>query len=467
MSSWLHAPLSRIRYAAWGLVLSALKIATDFAIATRFDRPYSVLFYVSPIDAPLLHPDASLPYWRTLALTTTPFVAIGIALTVRRLRDAAMSPWFALLFFVPFANLLFFATMALAPSRTEPAPKPMPAQAPYRAPGLPLGIPVPPLLPKYPKLTAAAFGMVVGLGGYAFSVEGLRHYGLALAVGLPTIAGFTTGVSYARLAPDGRMRDALTAAAISITLMMAATIAFAIEGLGCFFMFFPLLALPGFFGAFVGFGAGQALPPRHADATLGASMLSFFALLGAERMSPLEPLAPEPVVSTIEIDAPPGRVWPLLPAMAELPPPEEWIFRRAGIAYPLRAAMIGQGVGATRVCDFTTGTVKETIDRWEPARALGFTIDAQPDPMRELTLYEGIRQPHLDGAVRNVRGELLLEPLSDGRSRVTAKSWYRVSLAPEPYWRAWSDVAIRAIHRRVLTAVKGRAEEMQLPLAGR
>jgi hypothetical protein len=153
--------------------------------------------------------------------------------------------------------------------------------------------------------------------------------------------------------------------------------------------------------------------------------------------------------------------------MAELPPPDEWIFRRAGIAYPLRATMIGQGVGATRVCDFTTGTVKETIDRWEPGRAVGFTVDAQPDPMRELTLYEGIRQPHLDGAVRNVRGELLVEPLSEGRSRVTAKSWYRVSLAPEVYWRAWSDAAIRAIHRRVLVAVKGRVEEIQVPLARR
>jgi hypothetical protein len=117
------------------------------------------------------------------------------------------------------------------------------------------------------------------------------------------------------------------------------------------------------------------------------------------------------------------------------------------------------------VCEFTTGTVLETIDRWEPGRALGFTIDKQPDPMRELTLYDGIRQPHLDGAVQNVRGELVITPLPGGGSRLTAMSWYRVSLAPERYWRVWSDIAIRAIHRRVLTAVKARAHESQAPLA--
>jgi hypothetical protein len=127
--------------------------------------------------------------------------------------------------------------------------------------------------------------------------------------------------------------------------------------------------------------------------------------------------------------------------------------------------MAGEGLGASRICEFTTGPVHETIDRWEPGRALGFTIDAQPDPMRELTLYQGLRQPHLDGAVRNLRGELVIEPLADGRSRVVAKSWYEVRLAPERYWRVWSDVAIRAIHRRVLSAVKARAEQAQAPVA--
>jgi hypothetical protein len=101
---------------------------------------------------------------------------------------------------------------------------------------------------------------------------------------------------------------------------------------------------------------------------------------------------------------------------------------------------------------------------WRPGRALGFTIDEQPDPMRELTLYHTFRQPHLDGYVRNVRGELLLEALPGGRTRVTGRSFYRVRLSPESYWRLWSDLYIHKIHLRVLRVVKARAEAPAAPL---
>src|ERR1700722_2513988 len=117
MDRWIARPLSGLRYAAVGSALAVVKIAVDYAIARAYGHPYSVLFYVSPIDAPLLHPSADRAYFVALALAAAPFVALGVALTARRLVDAAMSPVFALLFFVPFANLLFFLTMALILSR--------------------------------------------------------------------------------------------------------------------------------------------------------------------------------------------------------------------------------------------------------------------------------------------------------------------------------------------------------------
>jgi hypothetical protein len=172
----------------------------------------------------------------------------------------------------------------------------------------------------------------------------------------------------------------------------------------------------------------------------------------------MPPLVPAPVETSIEIDAPPSRVWPLLPSMAEMPPPEDWAFRYADIAYPVRATLEGTGLGAQRTCDFNTGPALETVDRWIPGHALGFTIDAQPDPMRELTLYHTVRQPHLDGYVRNRRGELSLEELPGGRTRLTGRSWYEVRIAPETYWRLWSDMFIHKIHMRVLEVVKQRAE---------
>jgi uncharacterized membrane protein YhaH (DUF805 family) len=454
---WFSEPLSGLRYACIGAALGAVKIAIDFGVSRAFGRPYSVLFYVDPVDAPLLHMRQEPLYWWTLALVAVPFVAVGIALTVRRLRDAAMSPWFALLFFVPFANLLFFLTMALVPTRVRAYVLDLPAAGAYREAGAPVVVPAGPTR-RYPKLTAGAFGSVVGLGAIALSVEGLREYGLPLMLGVPTIAGFVTGAFYVRLEPQGRLRGAMAASLFSILLTFGLLVVFAIEGLGCLIMCLPLFVLPGFLGAALGFVAGQALPPRPLEAAVVGSVLLFFVLLGVEKVSPLPPLAPPPLATSVEIDAPADRVWSLLPSLARMPEPSDWAFRYAGIAYPLHTEMEGEGVGARRRCEFLTGTALETVDEWEPGRALGFTIDEQPDPMRELTLYHTVRQPHLDGYVRNLRGELVVEPLAGGRSRLTGKSWYTVRLAPERYWRLWADLFIRKTHLRVLEAVKEQAE---------
>jgi uncharacterized protein YndB with AHSA1/START domain len=272
------------------------------------------------------------------------------------------------------------------------------------------------------------------------------------------ISGFATGAFYARLDPRGSFRGAAAASAIVGALSLGITIAFALEGLGCLVMFLPLFLAPVFLGSFIGFSAARALPPRRTDGAIAMSMLSFFVLLAAERATPLPPLEPQPVETSIEIDAPAARVWALLPSMEEMPEPGDWVFRYGGIAYPLRATLQGEGLGARRTCEFTTGPALETIDRWEPGHLLGFTIDAQPDPMRERTIYRTVRQPHLDGYVRNVRGELSVESLPDGRTRLTGRSWYRVRIAPETYWRLWSDLFIHRIHGRVLEVVKARAE---------
>jgi hypothetical protein len=348
--------------------------------------------------------------------------------------------------------------MALVPSRPRPLPVVMPPEAPYREPGAPVASPPLPPMRRYPKLLAAVFGTVVLLGAMAISVGLLRSYGVALLLGAPMISGFATGAFYARLDPGAPFRGAAVATTAVVALTMALTIVTALEGLGCFVMFLPLLCLPIFVGSLIGFTAGSALPERRVAVPIAASMMLFFVLLGLERVSPLPALSPAPVETSIEIDAPSARVWSLLPSMAEMPPPEDWVFRRVGIAYPVRATLNGEGLGAKRTCDFTTGPALETIDVWSPGHVLGFTIDAQPDPMRELTLYDTVRQPHLDGYVRNLRGELSVEELPGGRTRLTGRSWYEVRIAPETYWRLWSDLFIHKIHARVLGVVKSRAE---------
>jgi uncharacterized membrane protein YhaH (DUF805 family) len=103
----LTRPLARMPFLLLGILLFAMKTAIDYAVSRSFGHAYSVLFYVSPLDAPLFKLGEHPGYWLALWGVALPFIAIGCVLTLRRLRDAGLSPWYVALFFLPFANLLF------------------------------------------------------------------------------------------------------------------------------------------------------------------------------------------------------------------------------------------------------------------------------------------------------------------------------------------------------------------------
>src|SRR5207247_7940809 len=97
--------------------------------------------------------------------------------------------------------------------------------------------------------------------------------------------------------------------------------------------------------------------------------------------SPRQGAPSHEVVTAVAIDAPPAVVWRHVVTFPELPPPREWLFR-AGVAAPLRAQIEGTGVGATRYCDFTTGSFVEPMRVWEENRRLGLVIIGQARPHR-------------------------------------------------------------------------------------
>ena len=124
----------------------------------------------------------------------------------------------------------------------------------------------------------------------------------------------------------------------------------------------------------------------------------------------------------------------------------------------MRAVIDGEGVGALRRCEFSTGAFVEPITVWDAPRRLSFDVTDQPDPMRELSPYRALRPPHLDSAFRARRGEFRLAALPGGRTRLEGSTWYTLELAPGVYWRLWADVLVHAIHDRVLAHVKRLAE---------
>ncbi len=118
------------------------------------------------------------------------------------------------------------------------------------------------------------------------------------------------------------------------------------------------------------------------------------------------------VTTTIEIDAPPERVWPNVVAFSDLPAPPQWIYR-LGIVDPLRARI--SGVGAVRHCELSTGPFVEPITVWDEPKHLTFDVTSQPPSMTELSPYRSVKAPHLEGYMVSKSGEFRLAPLPNGR----------------------------------------------------
>ena len=444
MTLSLGKGLGRAAYFTVGVTLFAVKIALDIAVARAFARPYSLLYYISPSDAPLFRPAESPAYWLAMWAVALPFIAVGFVLTIRRLRDAGLSPWLALLFFAPFANILFFGFCALVPGKdTEVQPG-------DRRGG-------PPVRMTYARAAAAAgaVGAGVGLAAFALVVFPLRSYGAALFIGAPSIGGFVAGLLFARWHRP-LMVGAVLSAMLSLLIAGAVVIGFALEGLICLAMALPLVVFGSIMGAAIGCLLERSKRDRGMAPTASALMLLPLTL-AMENVNPLPASEFLPVESSIVVNAPAETVWHHVITFPPLGPPSEWIFR-AGVASPMGAVIDGEGVGAVRRCIFTTGAFVEPIETWDPPRELGFAVVSSPDPMREWTLWDGPRPPHLNGYLESTRGQFLLEALPDGRTRLVGRTWYRTNMAPEVYWRLWADSIIHAIHMRVLRHVAALSE---------
>jgi hypothetical protein len=449
LGEWLERPLGRGAYAALGCALFALKHNLDRVVATAvLGRPWHLFNYLVPPERGLglsALSEAETRFYLTFLWLALPFVAVGVLLTRARLRSAGWPQWLTVLFFLPAVNLVFFLVLSLVPAAAVPG-----EEGPPRSRFLDRVVP-------RDSLGSAALALAVtALVGTVSLLLGLRvfaTYGWGVFVALPFALGLTAALIQGYHRPRG-LGESLAVAAGSSLLLAIALLAVALEGLVCIVMAAPIFLALSLLGGLV----GHALQRRRATvshALLLAVAAASPLLMGAEGAAP----GPGPlfaVVTSVEVDAPPERVWRQVIAFSELPPPGGLMFR-AGVAYPVRATIEGEGIGAVRHCVFSTGPFVEPIDVWDAPRRLAFSVRAQPDPLQEWTPYRALRPAHLE-YLRSERGEFLLNPLPGGRTHLQGTTWYRHRIEPAVYWRLFSDPIIHAIHTRVLRHVKARAE---------
>lgn len=438
-------------YALVGVIGFAIKHNVDRFIASAFfHRPWSVFNYWAPLGKAMqlgaLSPDEAR-FCVAMVTAALPFIWVGVALTIKRLRSTRLPLWLVLLFFAPFINLVLFLLLSLLPARAEKPPV-------VEQDAQPLG-----LIPDHPVGSAAMVLLLTLLGGIAavqLSTRALSKYGWGLFVALPFCLGLASSLLYGYRRPR-TLGSCVCVAATATLLLGIALLAFAIEGVFCIAMAAPIGLGLAALGAFVGYVIQQCRWSKDETASM---LLALFVavplLMGAEAMSPLE--APLFAVRTsVDVDAVPERVWRRVVSFPELPAPQEWLFR-AGIAYPMRAEILGQGAGAIRHCIFSTGTFIEPIQVWDEPRLLRFAVVENPPPMQEWTPYATIHPPHLSGFLLSRQGQFLLTPLPGGRTRLEGTTWYRHNMWPASYWRLWSDFMMHRIHLRVLNHIKRLAE---------
>ena len=445
--------VDRGTYTLIGVLGFVLKHNLDRLVATLgFHRPWGIFNYWVPVRdvariTQLRGNEAA--FLGTLVALSLPFVWLGVALTMKRLRAVKLPLSLVALFFVPFLNLLFFLLLCLLPSRDsrQASGKPKPSYLAH-------------IIPKDP-LSSAAFSLFItvpiGFGMALLGARVLTNYGWGLFIALPFAVGFAAVVIYEFHEPQS-IGSSIGVACLATTLLGLALLALAFEGAFCLVMLIPLAMPLSIMGGVCAHGLLDWQRNRHdaASAFLGVLLVFVQGVQWAEHMIAAPPSV-YVVHTSIAVQAPPEKVWQQVVAFSKIPPPTEWLFR-AGIAYPMQATMIGSGVGAERHCVFSTGAFVEPIQIWDEPHQLKFSVTSNPAPMEEWTPYHHIEPPHLHGFLVSEGGQFLLTPLPNGGTRLEGTTWYQHGLWPTAYWRLWSDNIIHRIHLRVLRHIRDEVE---------
>jgi uncharacterized membrane protein YhaH (DUF805 family) len=447
--SW-QGRVGRARYLATGVILLAIKHNIDRVVAASYGYPWSVFNYwvfktPSGIEG-ITRNEAN--FYSELLIIALPFIWIGTVLTLRRLRDAGLPLWLVVLFFLPFLNLFLFLLLVILPSNqsTGTNADPFPARFSELIPKSEFGSAVLGIV-----VTAAVSVLLAALGA-----TGLGNYGWGVFVGIPFFLGLSSVLIYGFHEPRTLGR-CLGVATLSLAIVGLTLFGIAVEGLICLVMALPLAGALTLFGGFIGYLLQQRRQyPASSFSIVSIAIVLMPGFILLEQYSGETP-ALYAVRTSVIIKAQPETVWTHVVSFAELPPPNEKMFK-TGIAYPIRAEINGHGPGAVRHCVFSTGAFVEPITVWDEPRLLQFDVRSQPAAMEEMSLYSDLRPPHLENYLISKKGQFQLTALADGTTRLEGTTWYQNRFWPAVYWHFWSDYIIHRIHMRVLMHIKTLAE---------
>jgi len=305
-------------------------------------------------------------------------------------------------------------------------------------------------------LAAIVITVFISIPLFFLSTNIFEGYGLGLFIVAPLICGMISVLFYNR---NGKKNfgESISVSVLAGCISLLCFFVVGFEGIICIIMSAPVVMPSFWIGGILGFAISRKIDGGKSSDSLILLLLAFVPLfMGIESFN-LGKENERSVTTKVVISGSVEEIWKEVIEFSPISEPEEFLFR-IGIAYPIHAEIKGKGVGATRYCNFSTGSFVEPITHWEENKRLAFDVVEQPLPMTEVSPYVGIHPPHLDWAVLSHKGEFVLNDLGDGRVELIGTTWYHTVMAPEAYWGWICDEMIHMIHRRVLNHIQSTVE---------
>lgn len=290
---------------------------------------------------------------------------------------------------------------------------------------------------------ALAFGLL-----YAAIVVD-RPYGTVIFLASPFIQGASVSYTIKRANSSGSL-GSLGGAIVSCILLVWLLLLTAGEGAFCVLTAGPIWLICAVIGSFI----GKSL----AGAKYGAPVLFCvmpLMLIATIRVDQIDMPIDRFVETSIDIDASPEEIWPLLFNLSNLGEPDTWYFR-AGVACPMGTESNIES--NSRTCILTTGKMRETITLMRPCKAVRWRVDYTPKTMREWNPFGTPNPKHLTESFRVLEGGFEMQELSDGKTRLRGWTTYRSEVAPDIYWNLWNEMIVRGVQRRVMTEIAHQAQ---------
>ncbi|AZQ60768.1 hypothetical protein EI427_00640 [Flammeovirga pectinis] len=304
------------------------------------------------------------------------------------------------------------------------------------------------------KLKAVGVTSISTIFLLAFGIYFIESYGALVFIFSPFLMGFLPSYIILKSGEKIKKRALFFLSLQVLGVIILIILLIKMEGLICILMTSPLILIC----QWIGVGSAMMIMNRVTPKNINLLLIILgFVFSGFDYSNKESNQILTPITTTVVINAPIEKIWDEVIAFGTIAEPEELLFK-TGISYPINAKIKGEGVGAIRYCNFTTGSFVEPITKWEKPTKLSFSVTSQPTPMHELNPFWEIQPPHLNGYFLSKKGEFNLKSISAYKTELSGTTWYTLNIKPLFYWGIWTNYILHSIHERVLNHIKQKTE---------